>query len=266
MREDRGEIELAAEGALVSAVRLEDLRGDLHVHTSLSGDGRSSLEEILDAASERGYEYLAITDHGEDLAMNGVSREELRAQRKEIDSIRKRYPDMTILHGCELNIGPDGGLDYDAPFRRELDWSVAGIHSHFELDAKRQTERVLKAMEDPTVDAIAHLSGRRIGRRAGVELDVDRILEKAVETGTLIEINAALGRLDASSEVLFRARDLPVLFVVNTDTHHTAEMTRMEWGALQATRGWVDPSRIVNTWPKKKFESWLERRRSRLAS
>jgi DNA polymerase (family 10) len=267
MREDRGEIERAAEGSLTPALQLSDLRGDLHVHTSLSGDGRSSLEEILDASSDRGYAYLAITDHAENLAMNGVSREKLRAQRAEIDALRKKYSGMSILHGCELNIGADGSLDYDEAFRNELDWAVAGIHSHFELDQKRQTARVLKAMEDPSVDAIAHLTGRMIGHRPGVELDVDRVLEKAVETETLIEINAALGRLDASSEVLFRARDLPVLFVVNTDTHHVSDLSRMEWGALQATRGWVDPSRIVNTWPKKKFEKWLaERRRSRLAS
>jgi DNA polymerase (family 10) len=105
-----------------------------------------------------------------------------------------------------------------------------------------------------------------LGKRPGVELDFDRVLAKAVETQTLIEINSALARLDASSDVLFRARDLPVLFVVNTDTHHVSELSRMEWGALQATRGWVDPSRIVNTWPKNKFEKWLSERRSRRAS
>ena len=266
MREDRGEIELAAEGKLPAPLTMKDVKGDLHVHTSLSGDGRSSLEEILDALSERGYAYAAITDHAEDLAMNGVSREKLRAQRKEIDALRKKHSGMRILHGCELNIGADGSLDYDEAFRSELDWTVAGIHSHFELDEKRQTERVLKAMEDPTVDAIAHLTGRMIGKRPGVELDFDRVLAKAAETATLIEINSALARLDASSDVLFRARDLPVLFVVNTDTHHVSELSRMEWGSLQATRGWVDPSRIVNTWPRKKFETWLSERRSRRAS
>jgi DNA polymerase (family 10) len=261
MREDRGEIEAAESGDLLEPVALEQLEGDLHVHTSLSGDGRSSLEEVVAAAAERGYAYLAITDHGEDLAMNGVSREELRAQRLQLDGLRRRYPDLALLHGCELNIGRDGGVDYDAEFRSELEWRVAGVHSHFDLDAREQTRRILKAMEDPTVDAIAHLSGRRIGRRPGIELDVDAVLKQAAETGTAIEINAALGRLDATSDVLYRARGMPVTFVVSTDAHHTRELERMQWGALQAARGWVDPARIANTWPRERFLGWLRQRR-----
>jgi DNA polymerase (family 10) len=153
-------------------------------------------------------------------------------------------------------------VDYDAAFRRTLDWCVAGVHSHFELDRGEQTRRILAAMEDPTVDAIAHLSGRRIGQRAGIELDVDAVLKKAVLTNTAIEINAALGRLDASSEVLFRARGMGVTFVLSTDTHHTRELGRMEWGVVHATRGWVDPSRIVNLRPREGFLEWLRARRS----
>ena len=167
LREDRGEIERAAESNLPPPLGPKDLRGDLHVHTSLSGDGRSSLEDVVARAAERGYAYLAITDHAENLVMNGVSREQLVEQRKQIDSLQKRYPWMTLLQGSELNIGPDGGLDYDAPFRRGLDWCIAGVHSHFELDEAKQTRRVIAAMEDPTVDAIAHLSGRMIGKRSG---------------------------------------------------------------------------------------------------
>jgi DNA polymerase (family 10) len=263
MREDRGEIEVAAEGGLLSPVRLSDLRGDLHVHTSLSGDGRSPLEDVVEAAASRGYSYLAITDHGENLAFNGVSREKFLEQRKQIDALRPRYPKMTLLQGAELNIGAEGRLDYDETFRRGFDWCVAGVHSHFELGRAEQTRRVAAAMEDPTVDAIAHLTGRRIGRRPGIELDIDAILRKAVETGCAIEINAALGRLDASSEVLYRGRELDVTFVISTDAHHTRELERMEWGVLQATRGWVDPSRIANTWPKEKFLEWLGKRRGR---
>lgn len=262
LREDRGEIEAAAAGELPPAVRLPDVRGDLHVHTSLSGDGRSSLEEILSSAAERGYEYLALTDHAENLAMSGVSREALLAQRREIDALRGRYPGMTLLHGSELNIGRDGTVDYDANFRRRLEWRVAGVHSHFDLGREEQTRRILTAMEDPTVDAIAHLTGRRIGRRAGIDLDVDAVLHKARETGTALEINAALGRLDLSSEVLYRARGLDVTFVLSTDTHHTRELGRMEWGVLHATRGWVDPARIANLWPREKFLEWRGRRAS----
>ncbi len=169
---------------------------------------------------------------------------------------------MSLLQGVELNIGPEGGLDYDEAFRRELDWCVAGVHSHFDLDAKLQTRRILKAMEDPTVNAIAHLTGRKIGSRPGIELDIDAVLQKAAETRTAIEINAALPRLDAASDVLFRARDLNVTIVINTDAHHTRELARMEWGALQATRGWVDLARVANSWPRKKFLDWVEKRRA----
>ncbi len=262
MREDRGEVEIAAEGRLPSLVRLDALCGDLHVHSSLSGDGRSSLEDMVAAAASKGYTYLAITDHGENLAFNGVSREKFLEQRKEIEALRTRYSRLTLLHGVELNIGADGSLDYDESFRKSFDWAVAGVHSHFELDAPAQTKRLTAVMEDPSVNAIAHLTGRRLGRRPGIELDVDAVLQKAAETGCAIEINSALGRLDASSEVLYRARELDVTFVMSTDAHHTRELARMEWGVLQATRGWVDPSRIANTWPTEKFLEWVGRRRA----
>ena len=261
MREDRGEIELAESGALPAEIRLQDVRGDLHVHTTLSGDGRSSLEDVVAAAVERGLEYLAITDHAEDLAMNGVSRERLQLQRAQLDALRASCPGLTLLHGAELNIGRDGGLDYDDDFRRTLQWRVAGVHSQFDLDRDQQTRRLLKAMDDPTLDAVAHLTGRRIGHRAGIDLDVDAVLRKAAETGVAIEINAALGRLDASSEVLLRARDLGVTFVISTDTHHARELARMEWGVQQAMRGFVEPSRIANLWPRDRFLRWLQTHR-----
>jgi len=262
VREDRGEIELAEKGELQAAVRLEDVRGDLHVHTALSGDGKSALEDVVRTAAERGYEYLAITDHAENLAMSGVNREELAAQRQQIDGLRSRFPAMTLLHGSELNIDRDGHVDYDEAFRLTLDWCVAGVHSHFDLGREQQTKRILTAMEDRTVHAIAHLSGRRIGSRDGIDLDIDAVLEKAAATGTAIEINAALPRLDASGDVLFRARGLNVTFVISTDTHHTREFARMEWGALLATRGWVDPARIANLWGREKFLGWLRTRRA----
>jgi DNA polymerase (family 10) len=263
MREDRGEIERAESGEPLPEIRLGDVRGDLHVHTTLSGDGRSTLEEVLASAAERGYEYLAITDHAEDLYMNGVSREKLVGQRAQVDALRGRHPEMALLHGAELNIGRDGGLDYDPAFRRTLEWCVAGVHSLFDLGRAEQTRRVLAAMEDPTVDAIAHLTGRRIGYRPGIDLDVDAVLKKAAETATAIEINAALGRLDASSEVLFRARGMDVTFVIGTDTHHVRELARMDWGVLQAMRGFVDPARVANLWPRERFLAWVKERRRR---
>jgi DNA polymerase (family 10) len=261
MREDRGEVERAEAGEPLPEVRLADVRGDLHVHTTLSGDGRSPLEEIVASAAARGYEYLGITDHAENLYMNGVTRDKLLLQRAGIDALRERYPAMTLLHGAELNIGRDGSLDYDADFRATLDWCVAGVHSQFDLGRDEQTRRVLAAMEDRTVHAIAHLTGRRIGHRQGIDVDVDAVLRKAVETGTALEINAALGRLDLSSEALLRARGMDVVFVISTDTHHVRELERMEWGVSQAMRGFVDPGRILNLWPRERFLSWLAARR-----
>jgi DNA polymerase (family 10) len=261
MREDTGEIERALAEGLPARITPESLHGDLHVHTSLSGDGRSPVEDIVARAHERGYEYLAITDHGEDLAINGVSRRELLRQRDALARLQDRYPDLRLLHGCELNISPDGGLDYDQDFRMQFDWCVAAVHSHFDLDQARQTERIIKAMENPAVNVIGHLTGRYIGQRPGIELDIDAVLEAAVETGTAIEINSALKRLDASADVLRRARELGVILVISTDAHHVSELERMQWGALQATRGWVDRSKVANTWSLERFLSWARTQR-----
>ena len=261
LRENTGEIEAAAARSLLRAVSVDDLRGDLHVHTSLSGDGRSPIEEVVAAAAARGYEYLAITDHAEDLAINGVSREQLEEQRLQLEALQAQLPDLQLLQGCELNIGPEGGLDYDEAFRMSLDWCVAAVHSHFDLDRRQQTRRILVAMEDPSVDVIGHLSGRMIGRRPGIELDVGEVLAKAVETNTAIEINSALPRLDASVEVLRQARELGVTLVVSTDAHHVDELDRTRWGVQQATRGLVEPQRIANTWPRDEFSKWLASRR-----
>ncbi|GAB4565937.1 MAG: DNA polymerase/3'-5' exonuclease PolX [Haliangiales bacterium] len=262
MREDTGEVELSEDGALPATPALGDICGDLHVHTDLSGDGRSPLEAVVEAASERGYGYLAVTDHGEDLAINGVSRAQLAAQGEALKPLRERFPSLRLLHGCELNIGPDGTLDYDLDFRLGLDWCVAAVHSHFDLDQAAQTRRLIKAMEDPAVHAIAHLSGRRIGSRPGIEFDVDAVLQAAAETGVAIEINSALARLDASADVLRRARELDVLFLIDTDAHHISELDRMRWGIEQATRGWVERERVLNTWSQESFLAWVQRRRS----
>ena len=257
LREDDGEIELATEGALPRPIRPEDLRGDLHLHTDLSGDGREPLEAMLTAAAARGYEYLAITDHAEDLAINGVSREGLTAQRCRLEDLRGRFPKTTLLHGTELNIGPDGTVDYDPAFLAGLEWTMAGVHSHFELDREAQTRRLVTAMRNPAVRAIAHLSGRKIGRRPGIDLDVESVLAAAEETGTALEINCHLDRLDASVEVLRAARGREVVFLINTDAHDARELANTAWGVRHALRGWVEPDRVANTWPRERFLAWV---------
>jgi DNA polymerase (family 10) len=261
LREDDGEIELAAAGALPRPVGREELRGDLHVHTDLSGDGREPLEAMLSAAAARGYEYLAITDHAEGLAVNGVSREELLAQRDRLEVLRGRFPKMALLHGTELNIGPDGSVDYDPAFLAGFEWTVAGVHSHFELDRETQTRRIVTAMRNPAVGAIAHLSGRKIGRRPGIDLDVEAVLAAAEETGTALEINCHLDRLDASAEVLRAARGREVTLLINTDAHDTRELGNTAWGVRHALRGWVEPERVANTWPRERFLAWATARR-----
>ena len=261
-REDTGEVEASAENAMPTAVRVADLRGDLHVHTSLSGDGRSPLEDVLARAAARNYRYLAITDHAENLAINGVSADELRDQRERLHELAEDYPKMRLLHGCELNIGAKGDLDYDPEFRMTFDWCVAAVHSAFDLPQAEQTKRITTAMQDPAVNVIGHLSGRMIGRRPGIELDIEAVLQAAVEYNTAIEINSALPRLDAATEVLRRAHDLGVVFVISTDAHHVDELdSRPQWGALQAQRGWVDKAHVANTWTLKKFRSWARKQR-----
>lgn len=264
MREDTGELERCAEGALPVAPEVGEIRGDLHVHTTLSGDGRSPLEDLVAHAHARSYEYLAITDHGEDLPINGVSREVLTRQRDDLTRLQERHPGLHLLHGCELNIGPKGGLDYDLDFRMQLDWCVAAVHSHFDLGQADQTRRIIKAMEDPAVHVIGHLTGRYIGRRPGIELDIDAVLQAAAETGTAIEINSALDRLDVSADVLRRAHELGVLFLIDTDSHHVSEFERMQWGCLQAARGWLPRERVLNTWPRADFLAWAREKRARV--
>ena len=262
MREGHGEVEKSAAKELPDVPQEDDIIGDLHVHTDLSGDGRSPLSAMVAGAIERGYKYMAITDHAENLAINGVSREKLLDQREQLKEFSKKG-NLELLWGCELNIDANGELDYDEDFRLSMDWCVAAVHSHFDLDQASQTKRVIAAMEDPAVNVIGHLTGRMIGKRPGIELDMDAVFEAAVETHTAIEINSALPRLDCAADMLFRARDRGVVFVVSTDAHHTSEQMRMRWGARQAQRGWVEKARIANTWSRKKFLDWANVKRAK---
>jgi DNA polymerase (family 10) len=257
MREGTGEIELAAQAALPDLVTLADIKGDLHDHTDRSGDGRASLEQMVGAAIDRGLEYLAITDHGINLTINGVTSDEMLRQREEIASLQEQHPGIRILHGCELNIGVDGSVDYDPEFLEGFDWCVASVHDHFDRPADEQTARLITAMQNPAVNAIGHLSGRMIGRRPGIEFDAAAVMEAASLTNTAIEINGALERLDATPDVIRIGIDHGVHFVISTDSHHPSEMRRMEWGVANAQRGWLTADRVINTWPIDRFLSWI---------
>ncbi len=257
LREDDGEIELAAADDLPPLVRVEDLQGDLHDHTDLSGDGRDPLEVLVAAAAERGLAYLAITDHAEDLTINGVSRAAMLAQRDAIRELEQTRGDITLLHGAELNIGRDGGLDYDDDFLAGFDWLVASVHTHFRLDVEEQTARVVAAIRHPSVTAIGHLTGRLLGQRPGIELDLEQVLDAAAETGTAIEINAALPRLDAAVPVIREGARRGCTFVISTDAHGASELDRARFGSAQARRARLPRERVANTWDRDRFLAWV---------
>ncbi|HKZ20131.1 MAG TPA: DNA polymerase/3'-5' exonuclease PolX [Acidimicrobiia bacterium] len=261
IRENSGEIQAAAKGTLPALVHFDQIKGDLHFHSDRSGDGRSTLEEMVAAVAARGYHYLAITEHGEDLAINGSSREQMLAHRDRIRSVGEQYPDMTLLYGCELNIGPTGGLDYDLDFRLLFDWCVASVHSSFDLPAQQQTARLLRAMSDPAVNVIGHLTGRYIGRRPGIELDLDSVLEGLAVSGVALEVNGALDRLDASAETIRRAVAAGVKLVISTDSHHTSDLRRMEFGVANAQRGWAASADVLNTLDSPAFLDFARSRR-----
>ena len=255
LREDAGEIEAAEKGALPAP--MPPVIGDFHVHTTVSGDGRSPLEEVVAAAKARGYKVLAITDHAEG-TLSGVPREKFLEQRQRIRALQAELGDtLRLLHGVELNIGPAGELDYDLEFRRGFDWCLASVHDHFELDRAAQTRRVVTAMRDPAVRMIGHLSARMIGGRPPIDLDIDAIAAAAEETGTALEVNGALPRLDLSVESLRHARARQVTFLFTSDAHRAEELERVRYAALNAERAWLDPARVANTWAPERLLAWI---------
>ncbi|HEV3032751.1 MAG TPA: helix-hairpin-helix domain-containing protein, partial [Polyangia bacterium] len=242
LREDTGELEAAEAGTLPKPIGA--VMGDFHLHTSMSGDGRSSLEEMVAAARARGYRALAVTDHAEG-TVSGVGRQAFLDQRAKIRALQAQLGDsFKLLQGVELNIGPAGELDYDLEFRRGFDWCLASVHDHLNLDRAAQTKRVVTAMHDPTVRMIGHLTTRMIGGRPPIDLDADAILTAAEQTGTALEINGALPRLDLPAEWLRRARGRDIDFVLDSDAHQVDELERSRYAKLNAERAGLDPERV----------------------
>jgi DNA polymerase (family X) len=258
LREDAGEVEAAEAGTLPAPIR--EVFADFHVHTTTSGDGRSPLEDVVASARARGLRVLAITDHAE-RTIAGVGREAMMEQRARIRALQAELGDsLRLLHGVELNIGANGELDYDLEFRRSFDWCLASVHDNFGLDREAQTRRVVTAMADPTVRMIGHLSARMIGARPGIELDPDAIFAAAEATGTALEVNGALPRLDLSVDWLRRARGRQVTLALSSDAHDAAELCRVDFAARNAERAWIDPARVINTWPTDRVLAWLARK------
>jgi DNA polymerase (family 10) len=253
LREDRGEIQAAARGEIPRLVRDDDLQGDLHTHTDLT-DGVASLETMVAAARQRGYAYYAITDHAPNLIMQRMTDEKMLAQR---DRVRALEADMDLLHGTELNIAPDGSVDWDQDFLAGFDMCVASVHSHFDLPKAEMTRRFVIACENPRVNIVGHPLTRRVGKRPPVEVDFDELFRACARTGTALEINASPYRLDLPSEHIRAALDAGVKFAIDSDAHSVGDLGNMPYGVGTAQRGWLTPDDVINTWPLDTLRAFL---------
>jgi DNA polymerase (family 10) len=259
LRENRGELEAAAAGALPELVTVEDLRGDLHCHTTAS-DGTASIQEMAQAAQRAGYEYLAITDHSASFGFgHHVSAEQLRAHAAHIRSID--MDGIRLLPGSEVNILPDGSLDYDDALLESLDWVIASVHSSFRMPADAMTARMVRAMENPLVDAIGHPSGRKIERRLPYGFDPERLFDAAARTGTMLEINASPDRRDLNDVHARAAAAAGVGIVINCDAHRVRAFRVARYGVATARRAWLGPAQVVNTRPWDEVETMRPRHR-----
>jgi DNA polymerase (family 10) len=263
LREDRGEVEAAAEHRLPRLAALGDIRGDLHVHTNWS-DGRATAEEMVEAAIARGYQYLAITDHSRSLRVaGGLSVERMREQRRLIDRLNSRYAPFRILHGAEVDILPGGELDYPDGLLAELDIVTVSVHSAFAQPGAQMTSRILRAVQHPAVAVLNHLTGRLLQRRPEYEVDVEAVLLAAAEHGVAVEINGQPDRLDINDVWARRFREMGGLLVCDSDAHSTSELDYLRYALAVARRAWAGPDGVLNTLPLPRLLSWLGERRGR---
>ncbi|HEY42831.1 MAG TPA: DNA polymerase/3'-5' exonuclease PolX [Anaerolineae bacterium] len=261
LREDRGEVQAAMENRLPQLLTQSDLVGELHVHTDWS-DGASTLKEMVEAAQEFGFQYLAITDHSQSLAVaRGLDVDRIRQQRMAINEIQRSMgDDIHILHGVEIEILADGRLDYPDEILAELDLVIASLHTALRQPRETITARLLKAIRNPHVDMIGHPTGRLIGIREPADLDMESILEAAAEHQVALGINAFPERLDLSEGHARRAVEMGCLLAVNTDAHHPEHFTFQKYGVGVARRAWVGPGSVVNSWPFDRVYEWLSTR------
>jgi DNA polymerase (family 10) len=261
LRENRGELEAAAgTDGLPKLIIQADLKGDLHCHTTAS-DGTASIEEMAQAARDAGYEYLAITDHSASMGFGADLSPD--ALRKQIEKIRNTtVKGIELLAGSEVNILPNGSLDYDDDILQELDWVVASVHSSFRMTSDNMTKRIVSAIEHPLVDCIGHLSGRKIERRPPYEFDVEKILKAGKDTGTLLEINASPDRRDVNENVARAAARQGIPIVINCDAHRVGGFEVARYGVATARRGWLTAAQVANTRPWKELRQLRPRARS----
>ncbi|MGP4086209.1 DNA polymerase/3'-5' exonuclease PolX [Streptomyces sp. KR55] len=267
LREDRGEIEAGLKGELPDLVEEGDIRGDLHTHTDLT-DGLAPLEEMVAAAAERGHAYYAITDHAPNLYMQRMTDERMLAQRervRELDGeygLRGKRRGMRLLHGVELNIDPDGGVDWPDDFLAGFDLCVASVHSHFNQGREALTRRVVRACENPYVNIIGHPTTRIIGKRPGIDADLDAVFAACARTGTALEINSHPDRLDLCDEHILWAKRHGVKFAIDSDAHSVLHLAHLRYGVGTAQRGWLTKDDVINTWPRARLQRFLRKGRT----
>jgi len=259
LRENRGEVEAARQGRLPDLIKVEDLRGDLHAHTKET-DGHNSLEEMAKAAKDRGYEYIAITDHSKKVAMaKGLDAGRLKKQIKEIDRLNEKLDGIIVLKGIEVDILKDGTLDLPDEILKELDLTVCSVHYNRNLSKNKQTERIIRAMDNPYFNILGHPTGRLINERDPYEIDLEKIMEAARDRGCFLEINAHPDRLDLPARYCKMARDMDLKVAVSTDAHSLADLDFVRFGIYQARRGWLEAKDVLNTRSWKQLKKMLQR-------
>ncbi len=253
LREDQGEIEAAQNGELPSLIELKDIQGDLHVHTNWT-DGNNTIEEMAQAAKKRGYRYIAICDHSPTVGItNGLTEERLLKQINEIEKLNRKLKDFKILSGIEVDIRSNSQLDLEDEILKKLDVVVAAVHTKFTQPKDEMTKRILKAIENPNVDIIAHPTGRLIGKREPYQVDMDKIMDACKANEKVLELNAYPERLDLSDINCKKAKEKGVKIAISTDAHADAHLEWMKFGVATAKRGWIEPQDVINTLPLSKL-------------
>lgn len=260
LREDRGEVQAALAGTPPDLLTVADIRGDLHTHTNLT-DGVASLPDMLAAARARGYAYYAVTDHAKNLPMQQMTDQKMLTQREQLRALASADGRMALLHGTELNIDPDGEVDWDAEFLSQFDLCVASVHSHFGQPREQMTRRLIRACENPYVNIIGHPMTRQIGKREPIDADFDAVFQAAARTGTALEVNSFPDRLDLSDELILRAKRYGVRFAVNTDAHATGHLDNLRYGVAIAQRGWLTADDVITTWPLPQLRQFIAAKR-----
>ncbi|MDE0291700.1 MAG: DNA polymerase/3'-5' exonuclease PolX [Candidatus Dadabacteria bacterium] len=257
LREDRGEIEAARAGELPALLEIEDLKGDLHAHSTWS-DGASTIRQMADKAASLGYEYIAMTDHSPSSRIaKGLSIKRLWQKKEEVEKINSEGRAIRILMGSEVDILPDGSLDYPDEVLRELDFVVASVHGSFSMEEREMTRRICGAIENPNVDALGHPTGRLIGQREPYRVDIDAVIETARDHDKALEINSSYKRLDLKDTHARKAVEAGVKIMVSTDAHRIQHLERIIFGVGTARRGWVKKTDVVNTYGLSRLLKWL---------